>query len=165
MTLHTAPTVTRYIDLLRDRLVVRRLLPLLRKSGKRRVKSPRCVRDSGLVHASLGLRPSTMCRPSGRGYVLEGLGDREPDRRRSGAVHSKLLSYGSGSKDESAAQSAGHGLWTIGVERSLSAGSERIQIACEVFSRDHRIVVYAGSEQYRVGSETTAIGLPGLAER
>ena len=48
------PTVGRYIDLLVDLQLVRRLMPWSSNVGKRLVKSPKVlVRDSGLVHALL----------------------------------------------------------------------------------------------------------------
>ncbi len=50
-------TVAGYLDLLVDLLLVRRLLPWHSNTGKSLVKSPKIyVRDSGLVHALLGLR-------------------------------------------------------------------------------------------------------------
>jgi predicted AAA+ superfamily ATPase len=49
-------TATRYLDVLVDTLMVRRLEPHLANVGKRLVKSPKTyVRDSGLLHALLGL--------------------------------------------------------------------------------------------------------------
>ena len=52
----SAQTTTRYIDLLVDLLLVRRLRPFHNSAGKRLVKSPRIyIRDSGIVHALLGL--------------------------------------------------------------------------------------------------------------
>ena len=49
-------TVGRYLDTLVDALMVRRLEPYLANVGKRLVKSPKVyVRDSGLLHALLGL--------------------------------------------------------------------------------------------------------------
>jgi predicted AAA+ superfamily ATPase len=46
-----AQTVTRYIDLLVDLLLIRRLRPFHGNAGKRLVKSPKVfVRDSGIVH-------------------------------------------------------------------------------------------------------------------
>ena len=52
----SAQTVTRYIDLLVDLLLVRRLRPFHTNAGKRLVKSPKVfVRDSGIVHALLGI--------------------------------------------------------------------------------------------------------------
>ena len=52
----SAQTITRYIDLLVDLLLVRRLSPFHSNAGKRVVKSPKVyVRDSGIVHALLGI--------------------------------------------------------------------------------------------------------------
>lgn len=49
-------TVGRYLDLLVDALMLRRLEPFLINAGKRLVKSPKVyVRDSGLLHALLGI--------------------------------------------------------------------------------------------------------------
>ncbi len=49
-------TVTRYIDVLCDLMLVRRLAPWSGNVGKRLVRSPKVyVRDSGLAHALLGL--------------------------------------------------------------------------------------------------------------
>ena len=73
-------SVTRYIDLLSDLLLVRRLPPFHANVGKRLVKSPKVyVRDSGLVHALLGIE--TLAQLAGHpvvglsweGYVLETL--------------------------------------------------------------------------------------------
>ncbi|MBC7782050.1 MAG: ATP-binding protein [Proteobacteria bacterium] len=49
-------TVGRYVDLLVDTMLVRRLEPFLPNVGKRLVKAPKLyLRDSGLLHALLGL--------------------------------------------------------------------------------------------------------------
>ncbi len=49
-------TVARYLDLLVDTLMMRRLEPFLANVGKRLVKSPKVyLRDSGILHALLGL--------------------------------------------------------------------------------------------------------------
>ena len=49
-------TVGRYLDLLVDALMLRRLPPYFANVGKRLVKSPKVyVRDSGLLHALLGI--------------------------------------------------------------------------------------------------------------
>lgn len=51
------PTANRYLDLLCDAFIARRLLPWQANTGKRLVKAPRVyLRDSGLLHALLNLR-------------------------------------------------------------------------------------------------------------
>jgi uncharacterized protein len=73
-------TVGRYIDLLADLMLVRRLPPWQGNIGKRLVRAPKvCVRDSGLVHALLGLTTleDVLGHPvvggSWEGWVLEQL--------------------------------------------------------------------------------------------
>ena len=80
----SAPMVTRYVDLLTDLLLVRRLPPFIANTRKRLVKSPKVyVRDSGLVHGLLGIRDElSLDRPPGDGRELGGFRNREPARRR-----------------------------------------------------------------------------------
>jgi uncharacterized protein len=73
-------TVTRYLDLLVDLLLVRRLQPYQANAGKRLVKSPKVyVRDSGLVHSLLRvdtldqLLGHPVAGPSWEGFVIEAL--------------------------------------------------------------------------------------------
>ena len=73
-------TVGRYLDLLVDLLLVRRLPPLLANVGKRLVRSPKVlVRDSGLVHILLGLGDADavlghpVAGASWEGFVIETL--------------------------------------------------------------------------------------------
>jgi len=71
-------TVARYLDTLVDALMLRRLEPVLPNVGKRLVKSPKVyVRDSGLVHALLGigdldaLQGHPIVGASWEGFVVE----------------------------------------------------------------------------------------------
>ncbi|MBA3059956.1 MAG: ATP-binding protein [Gammaproteobacteria bacterium] len=73
-------TVSRYIDLLCDLMLVRRLPAWSGNVGKRLVRSPKVyVRDSGIVHALLGLHnfDSVLSHPvagaSWEGFVIEQL--------------------------------------------------------------------------------------------
>ena len=76
----SGPTVTTYIDLLADLLLVRRLPPLHVNVRKRLVKSPKVyVRDSGIVHALLGIASHDalighpVAGASWEGFVIENL--------------------------------------------------------------------------------------------
>lgn len=71
-------TVSRYLDLLVDLLLVRRLKPWHSNTGKRLVKSPKTyVRDSGIAHALLGIADKEtllshpICGQSWEGFVIE----------------------------------------------------------------------------------------------
>ena len=73
-------TVSRYIDILCDLMLVRRLPPWHGNAGKRLVRSPKVyVRDSGLTHALLGLQSldAVLGHPvagaSWEGFVIEQL--------------------------------------------------------------------------------------------
>ena len=71
-------TVQRYLDVLQAALVIRRLEPLHANLSKRLIKSPKVyVRDSGLLHALLGVRTvdelqgTPIAGASWEGFVLE----------------------------------------------------------------------------------------------
>ncbi|MEO8342477.1 MAG: ATP-binding protein [Gallionella sp.] len=74
----SAPTVQHYLDILEATYMVRRLPPLHANLSKRLVKSPKIyLRDSGLLHALLGLRSLAdlaghpVVGASWEGWVLE----------------------------------------------------------------------------------------------
>ena len=105
----TAPTVTRYLNLLDRAFIIRRLAPYFRNFGKRIVKRPKVyLRDSGLRHAVLriGSYEELLDRPeagaSWEGYAIEEIcravqGRAEPYffRTADGAEIDLLLDYGS----------------------------------------------------------------------
>jgi predicted AAA+ superfamily ATPase len=163
----SSPTVARYIDLLSDLLLVRRLQPFHRNGGKRLVKSPKVyVRDSGLVHALLGLRTFNdiaghpVSGSSWEGMVIENLLAAAPERTTASFYRTAV-----GAEIDLLLEIPGHGLWAIEVKRSLSARPEKgFHIACQDLRPDRRFVVNAGFEQFPIGSETTAIGLPAMAK-
>ncbi|MBM4089317.1 MAG: ATP-binding protein [Planctomycetes bacterium] len=71
-------TASRYVDILAGAFLVRRLPPWFENTGKRVVKAPKIyLRDSGLLHALLGLRSGTELRSHPRfgasweGFALE----------------------------------------------------------------------------------------------
>jgi predicted AAA+ superfamily ATPase len=87
----TGRTISNYINLLADLLMVRRLQPWHANTKKRIVKSPRIyVRDSGLVHALLGLADFAQIAghpvlgTSWEGFVIENLLAHAPERTHAG---------------------------------------------------------------------------------
>ena len=85
-------TVARYLDLMVDLLLVRRLPPFLAKTRKRLVKSPKVyIRDSGLVQRALAFGRLAFGRPGGvyghpvagpswEGFAIESLLQAAPPR-------------------------------------------------------------------------------------
>ncbi|HEX7672253.1 MAG TPA: ATP-binding protein [Polyangiaceae bacterium] len=76
----SAPTVSRYLDLLEGAFLARRLPPFWANVGKRLTKAPKIyLRDTGLLHVLLGLRDGDALRAhpkvgaSWEGWVVEQL--------------------------------------------------------------------------------------------
>ena len=159
-------TVSGYLDLLVDLLLVRRLLPWHANLGKRLVKSPKVyVRDSGIVHALLNIldKETLLGHPvvgqSWECFVIENLlvcaANKAQGyfyRSSGGAEIDLLLSWPDG------------GLWAIEIKRSLSPKLERgFHAACADLTPVRKFVVYPGVERYRMASDIEAISLGELA--
>ena len=164
----SAPTVTNYIGLLVDLLLVRRLPPFHANIGKRLVKSPKTyVRDSGLVHALLGIETDDdllghpVVGPSWEGFVIENLIAAAPSRARAsfyrtirGAEIDLLLELG-----------GRQGTWAVEIKRGLAAKTEKgFHIALEDLKPEQAFVVYSGPDRYPKGDGIEAIGVRELAE-
>jgi hypothetical protein len=162
----SAPTVQRYIDLFADLLLVRRLPPYHRNVGKRLVKSPKVyVRDSGLVHALLGMKTYNdlaghpVVGTSWEGFIIENLIQAAPER-----TVASFYRTAAGAEIDLLLEIPGHGLWAIEIKRSLAGRPEKgFYIACQDLKPDRRFVVNAGSGYYPIDSEIMAIGLHELA--
>lgn len=145
----SAQTVSRYLDLLVDLMLVRRLPAWLEKVGKRLRKSPRTyLRDSGIVHALLGidtldaLLGHPVCGGSWEGFVLENvIAAADPAwqpycyRTSTGAEIDLLL--------------IGRERIAIEVKRSTApAVSRGFHNACDDVGAHQRWVIYPGRESY-----------------
>jgi predicted AAA+ superfamily ATPase len=163
----TAPTVQRYIDLLADLLLVRRLPPFHSNAGKRLVKSPKIyIRDSGLVHGLLGLKSFNdlaghpVAGASWEGFAIDNLLAAAPER-----TVASFYRTADGAEIDLLLEIPGHGLWAIEVKRSLSGRPEKgFYIACADLKPRKRFLVNAGLEPYPIDAETAAIGVPALAK-
>jgi predicted AAA+ superfamily ATPase len=158
----SAATVTRYIDLLVDLLLVRRLRPFHGNQGKRLVKSPKVyVRDTGIVHALLGIEDykdlagHPVAGASWEGFAIENLIAAAPDR-----TVASFYRTAAGAEIDLLLEIPGHGLWALEIKRSPSARPEKgFYIACEDLQPQQRFVVNAGPERYPLGGGIEAIGL------
>ena len=163
----SSPTVSTYIDLLSNLLLVRRLPPLHVNVRKRLVKSPKVyVRDSGIVHALLGI-PShdalighPIAGASWEGFVIENLLARVPAGTRASFYGTR-----SGAEMDLVLElPAGLGTWAIEVKLGLAPKVTRgFHSACEDIAPTSAFVVYAGSERYPLAANVEVIGLRELA--
>ncbi|MEO5922450.1 MAG: ATP-binding protein [Bryobacteraceae bacterium] len=161
----SAPTVTRYIDLLVDLLLVRRLQQYHGNSGKRVVKAPKVyIRDSGLVHALLripdfeALAGHPVVGTSWEGMVIETLIAAAPERT--------VVSYyrtAAGAEIDLLLDIPGHGLWAIDVKRGLSPKPQRgFHNAVEDVKPQRQFLVYSGETRFPITEQLEAISLHDL---
>ncbi len=159
-------TVASYLDLLVDLLLVRRLAPWHGNVKKRLVKSPKVyVRDSGLVHALLGIgdREALLAHPiagaSWEGMAIESLIAAAPIgteayffRSAAGAEIDLLLKRPGERKP-----------WAIEIKRGLAPKIERgFPAACETVRPAYRRIVYSGAERFPLAEGVEAVSLPDL---
>lgn len=155
-------TVGRYLDLLVDLMLVRRLQPWHANIGKRLVKSPKVyVRDSGLVHALLGLETpeALLGHPvvggSWEGFCIENLIAAAPP----GSEAYFYRSSGGAELDLVLAMPGG-AIWAIEIKRTTTPRVTRgFHIAVEDVGATQRILVYAGDKEVPISDTLRAMPL------
>ena len=160
-------SVTRYIDLLCDLLLVRRLPPYHANIGKRLVKSPKVyVRDSGLVHGLLGIETleqlagHPVVGMSWEGFVLETLLAVLPWRSSAFFYRTAV-----GAEIDLVIEHTDGTLWAIEIKRALSGKVGRgFYQACQDLQPTQTFVVHAGDDRYPVTETLEAIGLREMAQ-
>jgi len=158
-------TISRYLDLMVDLLLVRRLQPWTFNTGKRLVRSPKIyVRDSGITHAllNIGTYNDLLGQPvaggSWEGFVVENIMSVAPP----GA---KPFYYGSpgGAEIDLILEFSPKEKWAIEIKPSSAPSlSKGFHIACEDVKPQRRYVVYAGFDGFSLGNGIKAISLPGI---
>jgi uncharacterized protein len=160
-------TVSSYLDLLVDLLLVRRLLPWHSNIGKRLVKSPKIyVRDSGLLHALLTIpdKESLLSHPvvgqSWECFVIENILNSAPDE-----VQGYFYRTGGGAEIDLLLSLPDGKLWAVEIKRSMTPKLERgFHAACIDLNPVRKYVVYPGSERYRLAEDIEAVSLAELAQ-
>jgi predicted AAA+ superfamily ATPase len=162
----SAQTVTRYIDLLVDLLLVRRLTPFHANIKKRLVKAPKVyVRDTGLLHALLGigtyndLAGHPIIGASWEGLVIENLLSISPPR-----TSATFYRTSAGAEIDLILQFPNAERWAIEIKNSLTPSLERgFYSACEDVRPDRSFVVYPGNDRYPLNNKVEVISLYELA--
>jgi uncharacterized protein len=163
-----AKTVHRYLDLFVDLMLLRRLPPWHSNVGKRMVKSPKLyVRDSGLVHALLGIVSvdEVLAHPvvgnSWEGFVVESLLNVAPVNTSAGFYRTS-----NGAEIDLVLNVPGHGVWAIEIKRGLASQPRQgFYKACDDIQPAQRLAVYPTGESYALGDGVQAIGLRDLVVR
>ena len=162
-----AKTVSNYLDLLVDLMLVRRLPPWHVNLGKRLVRSPKVyVRDSGLVHALLGLadKEALLAHPvvgaSWETFVIENLLAVAPH-----GVDAYFYRTSAGAEVDLLLVWPGGECWAIEIKRSLSPRLERgFHSACADLKPARKWLVYPGTEVYPLGEDVAVVPLADLLQ-
>ena len=163
----SAQTVGRYIDLLSDLLLVRRLPPVHSNVGKRLVKSPKVyVRDSGLVHALLAIADhnALLGHPvvggSWEGFVIENLLSVAPPETQAGYYRTSA-----GAEMDLVLDLPGGERWAVEIKRGHAPTLGRgFHHACEDLRPHRTFVVYSGDEGYPMPGGVEVVALRALAD-
>ena len=159
-------TASRYVDILCGAFLVRRLPPWFKNTGKRLVKAPKVyLRDSGLLHALLGLRTPTEVRSHPRlgasweGFALEhavGVLNAERDAYfwgTHGGAELDLLVIRGGAK--------------FGFEFKFTdtpATTKSMRVAMSDLKLKRLFVVHPGPRRFELDDDIIALPLTGLSE-
>jgi predicted AAA+ superfamily ATPase len=160
-------TIARYLDLMCDLLLVRRLKPWTFNIGKRLVRSPKIyVRDSGITHALLNIESynDLLGHPvvggSWEGFVIENILSVVPSR-----VQPFYYGTPGGAEIDLILEFSAKEKWAIDIKRSSSPSlSKGFHTACADIKPKRRYVVYSGTDKFTLGEGITAISLSGLMQ-
>lgn len=158
----SAPTIQRYLDILEDTFIVLQLRPYLANVGKRITKSPKVyVRDSGMVHALLGIGSAEdLAAHPGMGASWEGF-----------VVAQVLAAMPEGWQAYYYRTSAGAEIDLVLVDRRQRLTAVEIKyssapqppkgflIACVDLGCERRFIIYPGAERYPLSGDCTALPL------
>lgn len=165
----TSPTINKYLDLLVDLLLVRKLLPYHSNLGKRQVKAPKIyIRDSGILHALLSiesyneLASHPVIGSSFEGFVIENILSAAPARTQASFYRSS-----NGAEIDLILELPGNrGLWAIEIKLGLVPKAQKgFYSTIDELKPDKAFIVYSGTDNYPIGDGIEVIGLSTLTSR
>jgi predicted AAA+ superfamily ATPase len=164
----TSPAISRYIDLLVDLLLVRRLRPWSGNVGKRLVRTPKTyIRDSGLTHALLDLERwedvlgHPIAGPSWEGFVIENLIAAAGDRRTPYYYRTE-----DGSEIDLLFERGGTIEMAVEIKRSTAPSvTKGFRLACETLKPKAAYLVHGADETWPAERGVTAVSLSNLLAR
>lgn len=161
-------TVSFYLDILTDLLLLRRLNPWYENVKKRLVKSPRYyIRDSGILHRLLGIEnyeallSSPVLGKSWEGFVIENIHSVLPHR-----AETYFYRTAAGAEIDLVIKLPSSEIWAIEVKYGLAPKPTKnfSQIGGEIGAQK-RFIVYGGSEEFPIGNNVSFISLPLLMRK
>ena len=158
-------TVSSYIDILVDLLLVRRLEPWHANVKKRLVKSPHFyIRDSGILHRLLGIGDynSLLSNPvlgkSWEGFVIENILSVLPNH-----VEAYFYRTAAGAEIDLLLKLSGKELWAIEIKNSVAPKIKKgFHLACKDVKATRKYVIYGGEDEFPIAKDTTVLSLRGM---
>ncbi len=156
-------TVARYLDIMVDLLLVRRLQPWTTNARKRLVRTPKVyVRDAGLLHALPGIRNQEellghpVVGSSWEGLLIENILNALPSPARPAFYRTSA-----GAEIDLVIEFNPKERWALEVKRSLGspAPSKGFYIGCADIKATRQIVLYPGDERFKLDAQTEVMPL------
>jgi predicted AAA+ superfamily ATPase len=156
-------TINFYLGLLENLLLLRKLKPWYKNTGKRLVKSPKLyIRDSGIVHELLGVSglENLLGHPvvggSWEGFVIENIMSCVPAR-----TDPYFYRTSAGAEVDLVLQFRNGDTWVVEIKRGLSPKlSTGFYNAVEDLQPVRSFVVYGGDDRFSVSPGVEMIALP-----
>lgn len=164
----SSPAIARYVDLLVDLLLVRRLRPWAGNVGKRLVRTPKVyIRDSGMAHALLDIETfedllgHPIAGPSWEGFVIENLIAAAGERRTAYFYRTE-----DGAEVDLLFERGGKPELAIEIKRSSAPTLSRgFHLAREALKVKESFLVHSGADTWPEANGVTAIGLVDLMRK
>jgi len=160
-------TVSHYIDILTDLLLVRRIEPWHANVKKRLVKSPRYyVRDSGVLHRLLGigsydaLLSNPILGKSWEGFVVENIHSVLPR-----LAETYFYRTSAGAEVDLVIKMPNAEVWAVEIKHGVAPKlGKHYNQTCEDVGATRKYVVYGGDDEFPIGGDARMISLPKLMQ-
>jgi hypothetical protein len=161
-------TVSHYIDILTDLLLVRRLEPWHVNVKKRLVKAPRFyIRDSGILHRLLGidgdeaLLSNPVLGKSWEGFVMENIHSILPRR-----AETYFYRTAAGAEIDLVIKLSSSDIWAVEIKHGVAPRlNKHYSRTCEDVGATRKYIVYGGDDEFPVKDDVTVISLLRLMQR
>lgn len=161
-------TVSNYIDILSDLLLVRRLEPWHANVKKRLIKSPRYyIRDSGILHRLLGighydaLLSNPVLGKSWEGFVVENIHSVLPRR-----AETYFYRTAAGAEIDLVIRMPSSEIWAVEIKYGTAPKPGRHYSAIgDDVGATRKYIIYGGDDEFPVSSDVTVISLPRFVKK
>lgn len=155
-------TVSHYIDILVDLLLVKRLEPWHANVKKRLVKSPRFyIRDSGIQHRLLGidsyeaLLSNPVLGKSWEGFVVENIHSVLPRR-----AETYFYRTAAGAEIDLVIRFSASEIWAVEIKHGTAPKlGKHFNQTCADVGATRKYIIYGGDDEFPVGDNVTVISL------